>query len=549
MKNIITFLLLFIATTGSWAQYDTLTCDFEITDTLKYVWSKTSSPASLSINTINETATGVTDDGYKAYGQLFEAPDSVTLKGFCFYGYMFSGIEDTAIVKIYQTNMAGALDSLIDSTSVPVPLKLNYNGDLYSDSIQICVDLDSPHSLIGDYVITIENNSNSDMYLVRNQIGEGSQEDLSYSYYYWDSNHTYDGWNSNYSTFGAAWDFDVIVEPIISYGLRTQHLISQNSGCFGDTLRISSAIEYNDSLLYHRMYNPSYASYADTSSFIYLYGDDTITTDTSHIYATSGAYNALFTGATNFSGWTFNNYNAFCAYNATAYSFDINLGNDTIVCDGSLVITGGQYFDSYLWSTQDTTDLLTIYSDSLSDGINEFSLITNFQGCESYDTILVSVNELTIDLGNDTTLCMNQQLAIGGDVPGDYSWNSGQLTDSILIGPFNTSDSLFYNVEVDFNGCIGRDSIVVFIDNCLGVEEFAQSISVYPNPATEYIIISNDLKEEASLSITDLNGKVILFENIIGENKIDVSHLSNGSYILNIESNRINHQQMLQIIK
>ncbi len=549
MKNIITGLLFSLITTLSWGQFDTLRCDFEVTDTLKYVWNKSNTPVSLSINTINETASGAPDDGYKAYGQLFEAPDSVTLKGFCFYGYMFSGIEDTAIVKIYQTDMTGAIDSLIDSTSVPIPLKLNYNGDLYSDSIKICVDLDTAHYLLGDYVITIENNSSSDMYLVRNATGEGNAEDLSYSYYYWDSNHAYDGWNRNYGTFGTAWDFDIIIEPIVSYGITTQHLVSQNSGCFGDTLRISSEIEYNDSLMYNRMYNPNYASYADTSSFIYIYGDDTITTDTSHVYAASGAYNAMFVGATNFSGWTFNSYNAFCSYNASAYSFAINLGNDTILCDDSLVITGGQYFDSYLWSTTDTTDLLTLYSDSLSDGVNEISLITYFQGCESYDTILVTVNELNIDLGNDTTLCLNQQLTIGGDVPGDYNWNSGQLTDSILIGPFNTSDSLFYNVEVDFNGCIGRDSIVVFIDNCLGIEEFSANISVYPNPAKDYITVSETLNEEVSLIITDLNGKIILIEDIIEGQKINISSLVSGSYILSLKSNKINHQQMLQIIK
>ncbi len=549
MKNILILIFTFIIVSISWGQYDTLRCDFTVKDTLKYVWSKTSSPASLSMNTINDASSGVPDDGYKAYGQLFEAPDTVALEGFCFYAYMYSGVEDTAIVKIYQTNMAGTLDSLIDSTSVSIPLKLNYAGDLYSDSIKICVDLDTTHYLLGDYVITLENNSSSDMYLVRDQIGDGNQEDLSFSYYYWDSNHTYDGWYRNYSIFGSAWDFDVIIEPIVSYGLTTQHLINKNSGCFGDTLQISSSIEYNDSLMYNRMYNPNYANYADTTGFIYIYGDDTITTDTSHVYALSGAYNALFTGATNFSGWTFNDYNAFCSYYATAYQFNINLGNDTIVCNDSLILSGGQYFDSYLWNTSDTTSLLTIYSDSLPNGVNEFSLITSFQGCESYDTILVTANELSVNLGNDTTLCLNQQLTIGGDVPGDYSWSSGQLTDSILVGPFNASDSLFYDVEVDFNGCIGRDTILVFIDNCLGVKEYTKNISIYPNPATEYIVISDIFNHTAMLSVTDLSGKQIIYKKVSEGTKIDVSDLNSGGYILNFKSDKINYQQILQIIK
>lgn len=547
MKNILLALLTFIVT-SSFAQFDTTRCESEIVDTVKYVINKSNTPTLISVNTINETNTTQTDDGYNAFGQLFEAPDTVNLNGFCFYGYMYSGTADSVLSRVYQTNLAGELDSLIDSMWIPVPLHTNYNGDLYSDSIKICANFNTPHQLVGDYVITLTNNSTSDMYIVRNN--DGQTEDLSYAYYYWDSNHAFDGWFRSYSTFGASWDFDIIVEPIISYFIKTQHITNQNSNCLGDTLTISSSIDYNDSLLRHRMYNPNYSSYISAHGFIYDYGD-TIKTDTLHNYVNSGAYNLLLNGITTMNGWTFNNYTTYCPFSINVLDIQIDLGSDTSLCIDSLNLTAGQFFDSYLWNTMDTTDVLTIFADSLSDGEYQYSIRTEYNGCYSYDTIDIIVGNLPVNLGNDTTLCLNQQLELTTNINGDHYWNTGQLTNNIVVGPFNTPDSLIYIVEVESAGCLGADSINVVIDNCVGINDKIESnITTYPNPSSDYITITNNTWNTYDVMINDLSGKIIYKQTFTDyNNTIDLSTINNGIYILTVSKGYQKHQEKLEIIK
>ncbi len=542
------FIALALFTFSNYAQFDTTRCDFEIIDTVQYVINKSNTPIALSINTINESNTAATDDGYSAFGQLFEAPDTVNLNGFCFYGFMYSGSADSILSRVYQTNSLGELDSLVDSMWIPVPLHANYNGDLYSDSIKICATFNTPHQLIGDYVITLTNNSTSDMYVIRNSDGQG--EDLSYSYYYWASNHAFDGWYQSFSDFGAAWDFDIIIEPIISYYLSTEHITNQNSNCLGDTLTISSSISYNDSLLNHRMYNPNYNSYTSAHGFIYHYGD-TVKSDTSHSYPNPGAYNLFLNGVTTMNGWTFNNYTAICPYNINVLDIQIDLGSDTSLCIDSINITAGQFFDGYLWNTMDTTDILTIYADSLNDGVYQYSVRTEYNGCYSYDTIDITVGSLAVNLGNDTSLCLNQQLELTTNLNGQHNWNTGQLTNTITVGPFNNPDSLTYIVEVEAAGCFGHDTINVVIDNCLDIYNQQQpQISTYPNPSSDYVTITNDIWADYTISISDLRGQIVLQHKSSDYNQtIDLSDISNGTYILTISKGVQKYQQKLQIIK
>lgn len=66
------------------------------------------------------------------------------------------------------------------------------------------------------------------------------------------------------------------------------------------------------------------------------------------------------------------------------------------------------------------------------------------------------------------------------------------------------------------------------------------NISLYPNPANEYIYINNTstTNEKMTLTIIDITGKVMLTEeNLISNGVINVSTLSKGNYIARIDKN------------
>lgn len=68
---------------------------------------------------------------------------------------------------------------------------------------------------------------------------------------------------------------------------------------------------------------------------------------------------------------------------------------------------------------------------------------------------------------------------------------------------------------------------------------FAKQINVFPNPTTEYIQIANGENNVSTMNIhvTDLKGAIVLSkQNITSADKIEVSNLNTGTYILKIES-------------
>lgn len=85
---------------------------------------------------------------------------------------------------------------------------------------------------------------------------------------------------------------------------------------------------------------------------------------------------------------------------------------------------------------------------------------TDANGCVGTANFDVDVqdNPSTVDLGNDTVICVNLSVTLdAGANFTTYTWNTGQTTSSISV-----SQSGIYSVEaVDANGCINTDEVAV----------------------------------------------------------------------------------------
>ena len=97
------------------------------------------------------------------------------------------------------------------------------------------------------------------------------------------------------------------------------------------------------------------------------------------------------------------------------------------------------------------------------------------------------------------------------------------------------------NNEVIYNspGNYGAGGAVSFIVNEVVLannDTILNSVVMYPNPASSVLNIEN--AENSSIEIYDLLGRIILSENIISSNKqLNVSSLSNGTYLIKISNN------------
>ena len=134
---------------------------------------------------------------------------------------------------------------------------------------------------------------------------------------------------------------------------------------------------------------------------------------------------------------------------------EVNLGNDTSVCNINLVLDAGNLGATYLWQDFSTNQQF-IVSDT---GVYHVA-VTDANGCTVNDTIEVAAGDLTVDLGADTTLCHGDTLTLNAGNPGSsYLWSDGNT------GQFNTVNSnAAHHVFVTNGICTGADSILLNFD-------------------------------------------------------------------------------------
>ncbi|MGQ9846709.1 MAG: poly(ethylene terephthalate) hydrolase family protein, partial [Bacteroidales bacterium] len=218
--------------------------------------------------------------------------------------------------------------------------------------------------------------------------------------------------------------------------------------------------------------------------------------------------------------------------NVVGSTTNLNLGPDVELCQGdSIILDAGNGFTSYNWNTGDTTQSITVTTSG------SFSVtVTDSYGCQNADSVLIVFNNPTPNLGNDTSICQNQQLIL---TPGNYQqyiWSNGQTSSSITIDANNINPGTFsYSVTVsDQNGCTGTDSIAITIEVCNSINELnASQIAVYPNPAFDNINI--EISQSQPISIYTIDGRC-LYESLNpkSHHTINVRLWNNGIYYIKI---------------
>ncbi|MEO8761468.1 MAG: T9SS type A sorting domain-containing protein, partial [Bacteroidia bacterium] len=101
------------------------------------------------------------------------------------------------------------------------------------------------------------------------------------------------------------------------------------------------------------------------------------------------------------------------------------------------------------------------------------------------------------------------------------------------------------------------DAVGVINQQTTGINQLSvnsNQLIVYPNPASNYVAISlnKTTHDNTSVFISDVNGKIILQQNIFSTESmvtIDVSALENGFYFLQIKDNTTCITKKISIVK
>jgi len=169
---------------------------------------------------------------------------------------------------------------------------------------------------------------------------------------------------------------------------------------------------------------------------------------------------------------------------------------------------------------------------------------------------------LTVDIGADTGLFAGYPFQLNANVQGGtaaytYQWSPGMfMSDSTIANPICVIPQLgqftITCMVTDANGCtVVDDKLVTTAVN--SINEFANSgVELYPNPATNVIYLRRvNNQNRMKIVIMDLSGRTILEEQWMAETilELNISHLANGIYMLQLESGNQKFQQKVNIQK
>ena len=217
-----------------------------------------------------------------------------------------------------------------------------------------------------------------------------------------------------------------------------------------------------------------------------------------------------------------------------------------------LIVNGGVAPYTYSWDNGATTEDL----DGLVAGGYRVD-VTDAFGCTfsaSFDITAPAAIELTAT-GIDPTVATTGSIDLtvnGGTGTYTYNWSNGAQNEDL-----NGLNGGIYTVEVtDANGCSASTSVELEFatignfngstatgetdsDNgassTAGVEEVtaAVELTVYPNPATDYVNVVNNSDQAVTIVLMDGQGKVVFqTEQLNGTQQINLDGMANGTYFI-----------------
>ena len=138
----------------------------------------------------------------------------------------------------------------------------------------------------------------------------------------------------------------------------------------------------------------------------------------------------------------------------------------------SFVLQSGA-FDSIAWSPSNGANAVsnrTSVNTQITPSTTQLYMLTAYnKGCTAQDSILIVVNDaMTVDAGNDTTVCLGNNAQLNATVIGNrgavtYAWQpSPSLNFLNIANPIATPNTTTtYRVTASSVGCIKTDSVIV----------------------------------------------------------------------------------------
>ncbi len=213
---------------------------------------------------------------------------------------------------------------------------------------------------------------------------------------------------------------------------------------------------------------------------------------------------------------------------------EIELGNDVYACQPPVILNAGYGFSQYSWNSgSDTAQFHYVQATGV-----QYLTVTDSNGCSAEDSLYVGIFGIPqVDLGQLIVANAHDTVTLdAGTGSAYYFWDTGDTTQTITIYCDNDSAGIYFYSVIVVNeyGCSNTDDVALQILEPIFVESSLLSETiVYPNPFTYNVFLETQI--ELSATLTVISGKTLFVYSLArGLNKLDVSGLSEGFYLLKV---------------
>jgi len=192
--------------------------------------------------------------------------------------------------------------------------------------------------------------------------------------------------------------------------------------------------------------------------------------------------------------------------------------------------------------------------------------VTDANGCSNNQAVTAGIvvkPSPVVNMAADTLLCGNLTLNLSANAQGavSYLWTPGYATTptiSIDTAGAGLGTRVFTVAAKGANGCTTTAKCSVSFKNCTGVEEVVGNVmfTLYPNPNNGKFAIEfkSHSREEITMKIVNASGaevfnadKLVISGTFTRE--FDLRNLSQGTYILVLENNKLQATRQLILVK
>ncbi|PWL23503.1 MAG: hypothetical protein DCO96_15710 [Fluviicola sp. XM-24bin1] len=128
----------------------------------------------------------------------------------------------------------------------------------------------------------------------------------------------------------------------------------------------------------------------------------------------------------------------------------VDLGNDTTICTGAVLLDAGNAGATYVWQDNSTNQTFNATSSGT------YWVEVDAGGCTVSDTVNIIIGNPVVDLGPDIQTCTPSLTLDAGNNGSTYLWQDNSTNQTFDVTAVGT-----YWVEVDAGGCTASDTIEI----------------------------------------------------------------------------------------